>query len=74
LALDSENNLFAWGHNNLGQCGVKNKTTSVKLETPHLIDFGLEENYTISQVAAGADHTLVLISVFNVQADTELKI
>ena len=74
LALDSENNLFAWGHNHLGQCGVKSKTTQVKLEVPHLVDFGIEENYIISQVAAGADHTLVLVSFSRIQENTQVII
>jgi alpha-tubulin suppressor-like RCC1 family protein len=65
LALDTNNNVWAWGDNNGGQLGIGTKVNSnVPVEVP----FSLPEGTHITTVEAGGEHSLALDSSGNVWA------
>ncbi|WP_373564679.1 InlB B-repeat-containing protein, partial [Bifidobacterium sp. M0353] len=73
LAVGSDGNAYAWGHNSNGQLG--NGTTSysqsapVRVKTPDRKTYpDLPKDFTYLQVSAGGDHSLALGSDGNVYA------
>jgi alpha-tubulin suppressor-like RCC1 family protein len=63
VALDSNGDIYAWGHNNLGQLG--NGTTSDS-DAPELVT--MPAGVTFKQVSAGAAHSLAVGSDGNAYA------
>jgi len=60
LALKNDNTMKAWGRNDLGQCGIGNTTTpQTSAVNVDLTNLG---GRTISKIAAGSHHSLILCS------------
>jgi len=60
LALKNDNTMKAWGRNDLGQCGIGNTTSpQTNAATVDLTNIG---GRTISKIAAGQHHSLILCS------------
>ncbi|OZJ04137.1 hypothetical protein BZG36_02837 [Bifiguratus adelaidae] len=78
LAVDTEGRLWVWGLNNFGQCGLRGqkKTTLDIIPTPQrLVLDNLGENededtrpFKIKQIAAGEQHSLLLMESGDVYA------
>jgi len=61
LALTERGEVFAWGHNGVGQLGLVGMNEEVATEpSPQKVDFGALRGLPIRQIAAGAQHSMAL--------------
>ena len=59
MALNSDNQVYGWGRNDLGQCGRKSINNDNEYLLPKLIDFNSE---SVIQISCGSNHSLALTS------------